>query len=189
MNFLQSTSTIGNPLPSINREIDSSLSVVSYSEPISVELAKKYARVTTGTEEDEIIELLITAAREAIEGYCLISLVPKTCSVIFEPYAAPYGLPYGPVTGDVAYVDANDYVVTPTQVGFDFPEVLPYQGRLQATYTCGYTSDSLPKELKTAWLDQITFMYDNRGDNSDSAIVCLKAQATCNKYSRRAIFA
>jgi len=175
-------------VPSINRIVDYKLTEVGYSEPIDLATAKLYCRALTGTAEDTIFTLLITAARQAIEEYTLLSLIPKTAQVIIENPAAPMGVPYGPVVGGVTYTDSNGNQTYPMQVGFDFPEVFTYTGQLTLNYSCGYTSNGLPKELMVAILDQINFMYENRGDNSDTALVCLKAQLACNKYSRRALF-
>lgn len=174
--------------PNINRIVDKRLTELGYGEPVSLAVAKKWARAKTGTEEDEIFTLLITAARACIEEFTLLSLVPKSCEVIIENPAAPMEVPYGPVTGGVTYTDQDGNTTYPTQIGYEFPEVLPYTGYLTLRYYAGYTSDAIPAELKTAILDQVNFMYENRGDNSDTAVVCLKAQIACQKYSRRALF-
>jgi hypothetical protein len=72
-------------------------------------------------------------------------------------------------------------------LGYDFPVIEDdLNGVNTAEYSTGYTT--IPEELKVAILDQVVFLYENRGDNSDSSTVCSKAQKVCQRYSRIAFF-
>lgn len=174
---------ISNEQNNYNRVIDYQLTDGTITEPVTLAEAKSYARCLTGTTEDTLFGILIVAAREAIENLTGLSLVSKTAKVSFMNPGGYFALPYGPLTDAPVIKDSNGLVVTPTILGYDFPVIQDaFYDYATAEYSVGY--DTIPTELKVAILDQITFLYENRGDNSDSATVCVKAQKVCQKYSR-----
>jgi hypothetical protein len=173
----------------MNKVIDYQLTDVGYSEPVSLQEAKDYGRLSTGSAEDDLIEQLITASRQAIEAYTGLSLIPKSCEAVLSVDQRLYELPYGPVTGTPVFKDEDGNTLSSVVlVGFQFPKMKePYtNGYLTAQYDCGYAE--CPADLKTAILDQFVFNYQNRGDNQDNSTVCLKAQKSCDKYSRQPFF-
>lgn len=183
------TGISNNLQPQYNRVIDYTLTEFGYSEGVSLTLAKQWARVNTGTEEDDIFELLIVAARQAIEAFTGLSLVPKAAQVTMLVPQALFELPYGPVTSTPSFVDFQGEVITVDLVGFEFPKIeYGFDQFITATYNVGYDTDTLPSQLKTAWLNQIVFMYENRGDNSDTATLCKSAQYMCQNFTRQPWF-
>ena len=172
----------------MNKVIDYKLTNVGYTEPVTVEEAKSYARILTGTSEDALIAMLITASRQAIEAFSGLSLIPKTAKVVMSLDQPLFELPYGPVTATPVFKDDEGNLQTVYLVGYDFPKVKNEytQGLLTAEYDCGY--GECPHDIKIAILDQFTFNYQNRGDNQDSATVCLKAQKSLMKYNRHPFF-
>lgn len=172
----------------MNKVIDYKLTNVGYTEPVTVEEAKAYARILTGTSEDTLIETLITASREAIETYTGLSLIPKTAEVVMSLDQPLFELPYGPVSGTPVFKNEDGDIQTVYTVGYDFPKIKNEytQGLLIAEYDCGY--GECPSDIKLAILDQFTFNYQNRGDNQDSATICLKAQKSLMKYNRHPFF-
>ncbi len=59
-------------------------------------------------------------------------------------------------------------------IGNEFPKLSsPRYANLKATYEAGYTT--IPKDLKLAILDQISYDYENRGLDGDSGINVTKA--------------
>lgn len=180
----------GNDLqPQYNRALDWTLTPFGYSEAVSLELAKQWARVKTGDTEDDIFALLIVAAREAIEAFTGLSLTPKVAEVTMLVPQPLFELPFGPVTSTPTFVNFQDESIDVELVGFDFPKIqYGFSQFITATYNVGYDSDTLPSQLKTAWLNQIVFMYENRGDNSDTAVLCKSAQMMCQNFTRQPWF-
>lgn len=179
---------IANESNNYNYVVDYQLTETG-TEPIDLATAKAYCRILTGTSEDTLITLLITAARHAIEGLTGLSIIAKTAKVSFMNPAGYFALPYGPVKSTPApvYKDSNAAVITPTIIGYDFPVIQEgFYDYATAEYSVGYVT--CPEELKVAILAQISFMYENRGDNSDNATVCQIAQKICQKYSRVPFF-
>jgi hypothetical protein len=57
----------------------------------------------------------------------------------------------------------------------------PRYANLKATYFAGSTT--IPKDLKLAILDQISYDYENRGLDGDSGI-CEKTWKACQRWTR-----
>ena len=159
------------------------------TEPVTLAEAKNYCRVTTSA-DDALITDLITEARQAIEkatGTCITS---KDVVVYFDNVGGNFAMPFGPMdqttfhlyTSDANEILAANYFLT----GNQYPSLFqPTFSRMKATYTSGFTT--VPKELKTAILDQIDFDYENRGadiERYDQTGVCQKAWRTCQRYTR-----
>ena len=174
-------------LPNISYVIDYELSEDGYysEEPVSLSLAKQYCRVLTGNAEDDLINLFIASARLAIERITGLSLVSKVAQVMMLAPQAQFEIPFGPVTGTITWVDQDATGSSMQTIGFDFPKTLtPYSIITTATYTCGYTSTTIPRELINAILFQVNYLYENRGDQSDQGTVCKAAANLARKYSR-----
>jgi hypothetical protein len=173
-----------------NRTIDFKLTNDgTVTEPVTLATAKLYARAQTGTTEDDLFNMFITSARMAIEKLTGLSLIAKTAKITFEAPVGMFSLPHGPVKASPApvYKDSQNNVITPTVLGYDYPVIQDeLNGVNTAEYSVGFSN--VPEELKVALLDQVVFLYENRGDNSDTATVCSKAQKICQRYSRIAFF-
>lgn len=158
------------------------------TEPVSLADAKAHIRVDF-TDDDVQILAMITAARQAIEDYCHISLVRKTITLTLEAaesirsnYAQPYQvrpnfnqfeLPYGPIISVdmVTSLDNNgssviactlnqDYFLT--GVAFKTIKILNAFTNNILVYTAGYAA--LPGPLRLAILNEIAYRYELRGD-------------------------
>ena len=176
-----------NNAPNISYVVDYELTENGYysEEPVSLSLAKQYCRILTGTSEDELINLFIASARLAVEKYTGLSLVGKVAQTMMLTPQAGLEVPFGPVTGTITWVDRDSTGSSMQTVGFEFPKTLtPYSIITTATYTCGYTVNTIPKELKNAILFQVNFLYENRGDNNDTGTLCKAAANLARKYSR-----
>lgn len=177
--------------PNISHVIDYELTEDGYysEEPVSVALAKQYCRALTGTAEDDLFALFIVSARNAIEKFTGLSLVGKVCQAIILAPQEGFEMPFGPVTSPVTFVDQDANSSSLEVIGFDFPKTkFPYNIITTGTYTCGYTNSNLPSQLKTAILFQINFLYENRGDNSDTGVLCKAARIICQSYTRQPFF-
>ena len=155
--------------------------VTDGSEPVSLQTAKDWLRVTH-SDEDDLITDLITVARKRIEQYCTRSLVSKT--IVLTAYLDSYlQLPYSPIneitevvlgtgtTDEWDAVDADDYYV----VGYYEKHFKhPTTGVFKITYTTLANSDyGLLNDLKRVLL----WKYENRGDDDSNMPVELMSNA------------
>lgn len=173
-----------------NLVIDSTITETGYpTEPVTLDEAKAYARVQVDdAAQNALFELWIQSAREYIEASTGLSLVPKAIVATLSNPQGGIELPYGPVTGTVTWEDVNGNVPTVTTRGYQFPMVpLPFDIYI-ATYTAGYTTDTIPRDLKVAILNMVVSWYENRGDeaimNAPASVVTI-----CQKYSRIGLIA
>lgn len=165
----------------------SAVPVAPIVEPVTLSEAKLYCRVTTSA-EDTLITLMITQAREAIEVATGLSLIPKDITTYFNNVSGNFDIPFGPVDSATFQLfdmeqDALEIEGTDLQlIGDEFPKLsYPRYANLKATYEAGYTT--IPKDLKIAILDQISYDYENRGLDGDSGI-CEKSWKACQRWTR-----
>mgnify|MGYP000032051348 FL=1 len=165
----------------------SAVPVAPIVEPVTLSEAKLYCRVTTSA-EDTLITLMITQAREAIEVATGLSLIPKDITTYFNNVSGNFDIPFGPVDIDTFELfdmeqDALEITTPNLQlIGNEFPKLVsPRYANLKATYEAGYTT--IPKDLKLAILDQISYDYENRGLDGDSGI-CEKSWKSCQRWTR-----
>jgi uncharacterized phiE125 gp8 family phage protein len=135
----------------------------SYTEPVTLAEAKSYCRVTTNA-EDDLIELMISSAREAIEVATGLSLIQKQIVVFFNNINGTFELPFGPVnvnTLQLYDMGQNGLEITSPDYnlfGGVHPKLqFPRFVNLKAIYIAG--QDCIAKDLKLAILDQISYDY------------------------------
>ena len=155
------------------------------TEPVTIEEAKQYCRVSNSVEDDLFAEL-ITQSRQAVEKAANISITPKTVTLWFTNAAGNFQLPFGPMTEFISLTDQNGNAV-PSYiyhlVGGQYPNLQrPLYENMSAVYTTGMTS--VPKELKIAILDQINYGYENRGMDVNDMGVCEKTWRVCQRWTR-----
>jgi uncharacterized phiE125 gp8 family phage protein len=160
------------------------------TEPVTLAEAKNYCRVSTDADND-LITMLITEAREAIERATGLCLTNKLVAIWFNNPSGNINMPFGPMKAGSfkLYDTTTGNEILPANyslVGDQFPSLtFPIWNQLKATYRSGM--DSVPKDLKTAILDQIDFDYENRGadiEKYDQTGVCQKAWRACQRYTR-----
>ena len=148
------------------------------NEPLTVEEVKNYLRLegfidnsesisSDFDDDDAIIETLIRSARERIEEFTGLSLIPKTWEIEFTNLAGNFEIPFGPVNTIINVKDdEGDSISTD-----DFEVSL--NGRLLKTpkyenmtmlYEAGFIN--LPKGLKDAMYKEVAYRYINRGDEN-----------------------
>lgn len=149
------------------------------AEPVTLTEVKNWLRIDLD-DDDDILEMLITAARETLEAYTNISFLNRTVTATILNQLGGILLPYGPVGDIISFTDVDgdditDYVL----LGTDFKSLTtPFCDPVTIEYHAGY--DVLPKDFKTAMLCQVAWMYQNRGDANVSG----SAKALLNKYRR-----
>lgn len=184
------------PLVNIIHEVKdiSDSSPTADDEPVSVQELKDYLRLegfedvgaaeAAYTDEDDLIADTIQAAREDIEQFTRLSLIPKTLKALVTNLCGHIELPGGPVTGDVTavYEDESGDVDIETS-GFDFPKLKTTGEKMILTYEAGYGAN-IPKPLKRAILAQAAYLFTNRGETEEEKGVCNAARVLARKYRR-----
>lgn len=138
-----------------------------YTEPVTLSEVKNFCKIDVD-EDDALIESLIIAGRIMCEDFCNIGFVERELIVTLNNANGGLYLPLGPVPGDVTSVtDADENVLDFETGGSTWIQLLtPKYERLIVTYTGGYST--LPDNLKTALLNTIFYLYDNRATGTDN---------------------
>jgi hypothetical protein len=160
-------------------------------EPVSLDEAKAYMRVegfqdvddsspVEFDDEDDLIEDIITASREAVEKFTGLHLVSKTLTVHFTNLKGGRELP-GPMGDVVGLYTVDDTEITDyTLVGTEFKRLLcPKYENMKIVYEAG--SETIDMGLKNAILIEVLWRYENRGDKEG---LCLMAKRAANPYKR-----
>jgi len=146
---------IGNCGPAYNAVLNVSFTDGAVTEPVTLQEAKDWCRIDVA-DDDSLITSLITAARIMCENYANLSFIKRTVTAKIKNGLGGFVAPYGPVIGTPTATDSDGNAIT------DFDLDNSYSGNTTVTYQAGY--ETLPQNLKTALLNQISFLYENRGD-------------------------
>ncbi len=132
-------------------------------EPVTAEEAASYLRIDV-TDDNTLLEQLITMARQQCESYLNISLVQKTVTAILQNELGDIHLPYCPFRELVSIADLDGNAITDYKLnGLLFKWICsPSNCKFKIVYSAGY--DDLPQIFKTAVLQQTAYLYENRGD-------------------------
>lgn len=173
------------------------------TEPVSLADAKAQLRVDF-TDDDSIISRMITAARQAIENFCHISIVQKTITLTLEAtesarslFAQPYQarepfnsfeLPYGPIKSVdiVTSIDSDGVSVISLALGKDYYlfgksfrtiKIANSFSNNILVYTVGLII--VPEDLKLAILNEVAYRYEARGDSQNIRATAFTQQGVC----------
>lgn len=162
------------------------------SEPIAVSEAKQHLHVDH-TEEDQLIRLLIQAARETVEQHTNRSLITQSRTIkldYFPRWITPEGwgqitLPYAPVSSvtSISYYDENEdsQTLDPSLYWVDlhsnipriivknsWPSTYTMPNAITIVYVAGYGSElSVPRPLMSAMYLILGHLYENREQVGD----------------------
>ena len=157
------------------------------TEPVTVQEVKDYLRLegfiddsdslsTDFDDDNTLISELITSAREGLEEWTGLSLIPKTLEIEFTNLAGNYKIPFGPVVSITSLTDSDDDLtaITVYTTTSDLSKLkTPLQAEMIMTYEAGYST--LPKRLKEAILKEVAYRYTHRGEELEDKGVCLAA--------------
>jgi uncharacterized phiE125 gp8 family phage protein len=198
--------------PTVTSELDA-------SPMVSLELCRKHLRVTPDAgsppehEDDTLILMYLSVAREFVEGYTGLALTERTveCRIDKFPWAEIL-LPGAPLISveSVKYQDEGniqqtvpntDYVLDLIQqpgwllpaVGKAWPGTLQVFQAVVISYTIGYSlySDTqahpLPRTLRHAVLLMLGHLYENREQSTEVSLqeIPLGIQALCDLWKIR----
>jgi uncharacterized phiE125 gp8 family phage protein len=162
-------------------------------EPVTLDEARGFARVD-GTSEDTLIELLITAAREAVEGFLMKALIEQTLVLSMDWWPEPLTLPRPPLISvtevrtvaedgtETAYSSDSYYVRNLSQFVSEIvvkTGVTPpintdrYHGGYEVEYKTGYGKDGpdVPASIRHGILMLVAHLYENRVPTVGAGIV------------------
>ncbi len=134
-------------------------------EPVTLEEAKNYMKIDDDlTEDDDLIDSLIVAARQQLEKQTGLSFIPKYITAQLRNECGGIEIPYGPIEGDLdptLITDRDDNEVTIETEGLGgFLTIRTIICYVQIIYSAGYIF--LPDDLKTAIKAKVFCMYQDR---------------------------
>ena len=154
------------------------------TEPVTLTEAKNFCKIDIST-DDDLINVLITAARQMCEAYTGVGFVEHEAVAVLNNMNGDIYIPYGPMIeilsveneqGTTLVLDL-DYTIG----GNEFKRLrTPYANNITIDYITGYTT--LPEALKTALLNQVYYLYDNRSVGVDD--ISPIAKIILNLYKR-----
>jgi uncharacterized phiE125 gp8 family phage protein len=173
----------------INSEFQVEIVTDLTTEPVTLQEAKDYMRISSNA-EDSLIEELITSARERIEKFTGLSLGEKTLRAYWFYFHIPQEIPYGPVTLIDSVVNDEDVALEYTARGLQYKMLEAYSTvGLTIEYESGFAV--CPKGLKLAILKQVSTDYENRENYSiyDQAYeLSSDAKRQAQPYCRNTLF-
>lgn len=163
------------------------------TEPIALADVKNYLKIEESfTYDDTLLNDLITAAREVIELYLNRSLIPRTVTAVIVNEEGGTILPYGVPSGEITTTDSEGNAVTNPVVtasgNFRYLDG-PLSDELVVSYnTAGFTTSTLPKDIKTGLMQLIAFWYDHRGDETGPGIPMQARKTLRNERIKNIMF-
>lgn len=134
-----------------------------FTEPVTVAEALQLANIDDLGQDNSLIEVLITTARQQCEAYTNIGFIRRQIQAVVNNSIGGVSLPYGPVAEVIRVEDADGAEQEYTARGVQFMTLQkPVSDYLKITYNAGYSE--LHQVFKTAILQQVAYLYRHRGD-------------------------
>jgi hypothetical protein len=153
------------PIPANFADYISTTDITPVTEPVTLEMAKKWLRMENIDDDNDLIEELIIEARMWVERFCALSMVPKNIKCTINLHHGSVELPYGPVDTDTVEVrDTFGNIIT---TGFTLTgETGTFAGISgYGIFSLSYTSmQALQSPLLGAIRSYIAYAYEHRGD-------------------------
>jgi uncharacterized phiE125 gp8 family phage protein len=139
-------------------------------EPVDLVEAKEFCKIDIST-DDNLITALIIAARQQCEAYTCVGFVEHYITAVVNNSNGGIYIPYGPLGEIFEVVDkeGNEMILNTDYKlqGNEFVRIMePKVDEITIDYSTGYGYD-IPSVLKTALLNQIYYLYDNRSQGVD----------------------
>jgi len=151
----------------------------SVTEPVTLNDIKAWGKIDT-TDENALLTALITTARIMCEQYTNTGFISRSIVADINNANGGFILPYGPVTSGPT---AANWQGTALTVEYNFNQLQTPYGRMAVSYAAGYAT--LPEIYKTAIMEQVLFLYENRGDIKVSSGMSVQAQLILNPLIRQ----
>lgn len=160
------------------------LTSASSSESVTAGEVKSYLRIQT-TVDDTLIGTMIISARRQCENLIKRALIPSQFSLVMDSFENDILIPRPPLsssstdivisytnfTGVIQAVDSTcysiDYLSEPGHIRLAYDSVWPsdvrnYPGSVVISYRCGYTSSTIPQEVKQWICARVGAYYEHR---------------------------
>jgi uncharacterized phiE125 gp8 family phage protein len=151
----------------ISTEVSSEVGVIPLAD------VKSHLYITH-TNDDTYLETLIGKARRMVENYTNRAIGSQTRLWTADlEWGGEYRFPGSPVVSVTSVTvkdDINSYEALTVNDDYEIEDAGDKlfrcftTGRYKITFTCGFTSSTLPSDLKQSILCQIAYLYENRGD-------------------------
>ena len=159
-------------------------------EPISLSLAKQHLRLPDSEDEDELIQIYITAARTYAEQFMNRAIIKQTWKLYLDELAEKIVLPMADLItvssfkiidedGDEITVDSSDYLVNTASfkgcVVFKEDKLSEYEvyelqevNGVEIQFDAGYgeAADDVPAHIRQGLLLLIGHLYENRENST-----------------------
>ena len=140
-------------------------------EPVTLDEAKNFCKIDINeSEENALIQSLITAARLMCEEYSNIGFVKRPVIAVLNNGNGGAFLPLGPIGTIVSVEDMEGNTIPEENYklsGSLWKQLIyPRLHNIVISYYAGH--EVLPENLKTALLNAIYFLYDNRSQGTDN---------------------
>jgi len=146
-------------------------------EPVLLPEMKNYLKVDF-TDDDDLIEMLITHARTMFEQETNLAFGEKNIFVWMDVYKDRVSIPYAPLLaindifevdtdGTETALDVADYFIKNDLIIWINKPSLPIKLDLQVGYDTvgsGDTGQTIPATLKTALMKEVATQYENRSN-------------------------
>jgi uncharacterized phiE125 gp8 family phage protein len=167
-----------------NSVLDVQFDDQNITEPVTLTEAKNFCKIDIST-DDDLINILITAARQMCEAYTGVGFVEHNVLAVLNNMNGDIYIPYGPMIAINSVENDSDTVLVLdldyTLGGNEFKRLrTPLANNITIDYSTGYTT--LPEALKTALLNQVYYLYDNRAVATDD--ISPIAKIILNLYKR-----
>lgn len=175
-------------------------------EPITLATARKQCKVDAelvgsppelAHEDDELISLFITTAREWVEAYLGLRVAQTGVQIALDAFDGSISLEEGPVlyvssityldpdTGSELVVDSSIYeldtndqiAVVKLRADQEWPDAKSGTNSIKVNYVIGYSAEGdspqdapLPKSIKTAILLLVAHLYKNREASTEKSL-------------------
>jgi uncharacterized phiE125 gp8 family phage protein len=157
-------------------------------EPVSVAEVKSHSRIGI-SDDDALIAIYITSARQLAEQKTGRSLAPRTLVRYYDEFPDSIELPKGPITsidavryineaGVLTTLSGAAYALDATQLsswivpayGTEWPSTLTTPNAVQIQYQVGYSSVTIPASIKAYILLMVGTLYENRESASERPV-------------------
>jgi len=165
------------------------------SEPVTKAEAKLFARIDI-TDDDDLVDALIEAARREVESFTRRSLINTTWDMTLDCFPATILLPRSPLSSvtSISYVDTSGTTQTLTSTlyrvdtaslpgritnayGQTWPATQAVTNAVTVKFVAGYgaTAASVPEPMKLAIKIMINDWYEHRESQSEIKLYMNKA--------------
>lgn len=163
-------------------EVEPSGEVV-ITEPVTPTEVKNFCKIDDISEDDDLIDLLITACRQECEDLTNVGFIRREIVVALSNGNGGVYLPLGPVGTISSIVDSsdNDLSESVTYRGSTWKQIVePRYRDIVITYECGY--ETLPAVLKRGLLECIFYRYDERKGRESNPVYLETLKPYCRVW-------